>query len=180
MKEARISKTVRILSIFHLFRYCREVSYKEITDLLPVSTKTAERDIALLRRADIIHIRYARSAGIEGAFIPLEGDSAVCESPCPEPSSYEPEQLYLEKLIRLTTMMREMGSTDDPVQWYESHYPLLCRRTMQRDFKTLREVGYCIYYQREEDDAYAERKRGQYYCDFPYSTYGLPSFHSSF
>jgi hypothetical protein len=35
-----LTKTSRILSTFHLFRYCSEVSFREITDLLPVSEKT--------------------------------------------------------------------------------------------------------------------------------------------
>ena len=43
-----ITKTSRLLVIFHLFQHCQEVSFKEITDMLPVSQKTAYRDIRLL------------------------------------------------------------------------------------------------------------------------------------
>ena len=173
MKENKISKTVRILSIFHLFRFCEAVSYKEVTNLIPVSTKTVERDISLLRQADIIRVRYSKLAG---AFVPLEDGSMVCEEPCPELTDYKPQQLYLEKLIRLTTLMRELNSADDPAQWYKSHYPALCTRTMQRDFKTLCQLGYEVRYQREED-CFEERQRGKYYCEFPYSTYELESFY---
>lgn len=44
-----ITKTSRLLVVFHLFQHCREVSFKEITDMLPVGQKTAYRDIQTLK-----------------------------------------------------------------------------------------------------------------------------------
>lgn len=46
-----IPKTSRLLVVFHLFQHCREVSFKEITDMLPVSQKTVYRDIQTLKKA---------------------------------------------------------------------------------------------------------------------------------
>ncbi len=56
-----IMKTSRLLVIFHLFQHCQEVSFKEITDMLPVSQKTAYRDIRLLKQAGVLQIRYSKS-----------------------------------------------------------------------------------------------------------------------
>ena len=49
-----ISRTTRLLVVLHLFQRCREVSFKEITDMLPVSQKTAYRDVQLLKQAELL------------------------------------------------------------------------------------------------------------------------------
>jgi predicted DNA-binding transcriptional regulator YafY len=46
-------KTERILAIFHLLMYCKEVSFKEVTDEIPVSKKTVYRDMCLLRQTGL-------------------------------------------------------------------------------------------------------------------------------
>jgi hypothetical protein len=173
MKKAPISKTSRILSVFHLFRYCSEVSYREITGLMQVSTKTATRDIALLRQTDVIRIRYSKAAG---AFVPLDGNHPVNPEPVPDWPDYKPLRLYLEKILRLTTLMRELDVAYEPAAWYRTHYPTLCVRTMQRDFAELRKLGYRVIYQRETD-LNGEHPIGSYYCDFPYDTYSLDTFY---
>lgn len=172
MTKVGISKTSRILSIFHLFSFCTEVSYQEITDLMAVSIKTVTRDISLLRKADIIVVKYSKAAG---AFIPEDGICAVNSSPSPNWPDYKPLKSYIEKLIRLTTLMRELDSADDPVVWYRTRYPALSSRTMQRDFAELRKLGYRVICQRETD-FWGEHPIGSYYCDFPYDTYSLYTF----
>lgn len=62
-----ITKTSRLLVIFHLFQHCQEASFKEITDMLPVSQKIAYQDIRLLKQAGVLQIRYARN---REAFVP--------------------------------------------------------------------------------------------------------------
>ena len=55
-----ITKTSRLLVVFHLFQHCQDVSFKEITDMLPISQKTAYRDIQTLKRAGVLQIRYSK------------------------------------------------------------------------------------------------------------------------
>ena len=68
MGGCSISKTTRLLVTFHLFQHCQEVSFKEITDMLPICQKTAYRDIRLLKQAGVLQIRYSRS---RESFVPV-------------------------------------------------------------------------------------------------------------
>lgn len=162
----KISKTSRILSIYHLFHYCEEVSYKEVTDLIPVSPKTIFRDICLLKQAGLLYPRYSKK---RRAFIDL------METGDPNFPVSKSQRLYLEKIIRLCTLMCELDSADDPVAWYRERYPKLTERTRQRDFKELNKIGYRVIYQRW-DDYDEEHPVGSTYCDFPYDTYSLETF----
>ena len=45
-----ISKTSRILSVYHLFLNCQEVSFQELRQQFGVSERTSLRDIRLLER----------------------------------------------------------------------------------------------------------------------------------
>ena len=59
MEGKKIPRTERILSVYHLFMHCKEVSYKEVTDQIPsVSSKTVARDIKLLRDAGVLQTKY--------------------------------------------------------------------------------------------------------------------------
>lgn len=162
----KISKTSRILSIYHLFRYCEEVSYKEITDLMPFNPKTISRDICLLKRTGLLHVKYSKK---RRAFVASE------EAGKPDFPKNETQRLYLEKIIRLCTLMCELDCADDPVDWYREHYPTLSDRTRQRDFAELNKIGYWITYQRW-DDGDEEHPVGTTYCDFPCNTYSLETF----
>ncbi|MDR1578750.1 MAG: DeoR family transcriptional regulator [Synergistaceae bacterium] len=169
MSDKKISKTERILAIFHLLTHCREVSYKEVIDLISVSKKTVCRDISVLIRAgwDIEFSKKDRAYGTSGIKTP------------PKFTRRRNERLYLQKIARLTTLMRDMGSgEDDPVAWYRAKYPDLSERTRQRDFKILNSVGYHIL--RENDPENQEgRPLGKYYCEWLYcppGAYGLDVF----
>lgn len=163
----KLSKTLRILSLYHLFMHCEEVSYKEVTDLMPVSEKTVYRDICLLKQAGVAQPRYSKK---RGAFVLPPGD-------CPPPvfPNNQTQKRYLEKIIRLCTLMRELGEADDPVAWYRARYPSLSERTRQRDFRELDKIGYRITYQRWNDGD-EDFLVGRTYCDFPEDTYALDTF----
>ena len=45
-----LTKTSRILSVYHLFLNCQEVSFQELKQQFEVSEKTSLRDIRLLER----------------------------------------------------------------------------------------------------------------------------------
>lgn len=166
MSAGEIRKTERLLAEWHLFRYCREVSFKEITDQLPVSKKTVYRDICLLRQIGC-DINFSRE---RGAFVMAK---AKLDPQFPENRT---QRKYMEKILRLIAIMDEMDGADDPAAWYRERFPGLSARTMQRDFKILNAIGYSLVYVREKDD-WQEREAGKYYCEWPHDTYGLDIFH---
>ncbi|MEM1485453.1 hypothetical protein V6615_11330 [Oscillospiraceae bacterium PP1C4] len=161
-----ISKTLRILSVYHLFRYCEEISYKEVIDLMPISSKTIYRDIRFLEQAGLLQPRYSKK---RRAIIDLGGTGR------PNFPSSKTQRRYFEKIIRLCTLMRDLDGTADPVAWYREHYPKLTDRTRQRDFEELNKIGYLVTYQRW-DDGDEEHPVGSTYCDFPYDAYSLYTF----
>lgn len=138
---------------------------------MPVARKTVERDIALLKAAGLLNIRFSKQAH---AFVPAEGDWMTCRLPPVFPES-KAQRNSMVKILRLTHMMDEMDGAQDPIAWYQQHYPTLSPRTMQRDFHELRTIGYDVRYQ--ADELFDEKHPlGTYYCDFPYSTYSLKTF----
>jgi hypothetical protein len=166
-EKKALSKTSRILLIFHLFRYCQEVSFKEISDLIPVGRKTIERDIALLQQAGLLDIHY--SVRVK-AYVPAKGGHMVCFQPPKFPESV-PQRQFMEKIIRLATIMRTVKADDDPVVWYHERFPELTSRTMQRDFAELAILGYEIRRQGIIDYD-GEHPIGSHYRYFPRDVYG--------
>ena len=157
---AENTKTERILAIFHLLSFCTEVSYKEVTDLIPVSKKTVDRDVCLLREIGF-QIEFSKK---RGAFVMSKEKKEPCF----------PENLtrrkYREKILRLTDLMRGMEGADDPAVSYRERYPNLSARTMQRDFKILRSIGYRVEYQRGADE-WDERRSNKYYSERPFGAF---------
>lgn len=138
-----ISKITRILFIFHLFLYSKEVSYQEITTLLGISKKTAHRDIQLLQQAGVLRCRYSKSAN---AFVPEY--QTFIPQPFAQPNwpTSSRQKTNLERILRLCILITEMWGADDPIVWYQQQYPALSPRTRQRDFLELRRIGYTISY----------------------------------
>lgn len=66
--KEKITKTSRILSVYHLFLNCEEVSFQELTLSFGVSQRTALRDIRLLRQAGVLEARWNRE---RKAFVPV-------------------------------------------------------------------------------------------------------------
>jgi predicted DNA-binding transcriptional regulator YafY len=171
MKDSRadeISKTERLLPVFHLLICCKEVSFKEVTDQIPVSKKTVYRDMRLLRQIGW-DINFSRE---RGAFVMSR------ERAAPQFPENKTQRMYMEKILRLAILMTEMIAAKDPAAWYRERFPKLSARTMQRDFRMLNGIGYQIKYQREIDER-QEREVGKYYCEWPASTYGLDVFYRS-
>ena len=156
-----ITKTSRLLVVFHLFRHCQEVTFQEITDILPVSEKTVYRDIQILKRAGVLQIRYSRR---QEAFVPASLN--FTEPDWPENQT---QRRYLEKIRRLCTLMVQIEEAEDPVAWYRERYPGLSDRTRQRDFKELGKVGYRIGYNplHDPDRDWDPIYEPGWYCDFP-------------
>jgi len=52
--------------------------------------------------------------------------------------------------IELIDFLDHVCEEDSPVEiWYKKTFPDVSKRTMQRDFKALEEIGYSILYKRE-------------------------------
>ena len=162
-----ITKTSRLLEVFHLFRHCQEVSFQEITDILPVSEKTVYRDIQILKRAGVLQIRYSKR---QEAFVPASLN--FTEPDWPENQT---QRRYLEKIRRLCTLMVQIEEAEDPVAWYRERYPGLSDRTRQRDFKELGKVGYRIGYNplHDPDRDWDPNYEPGWYCDFPTGAYDI-------
>lgn len=159
-----ITKTQRVLAVYHLLRYCSEVSMKELEDNLPGCRKTFSRDIALLKKAGI-PVRYSAR---QRAFI-LDYEKGYTEPNYPEGKS---ERRYLEKLVRLIEVMQGIPYEDCDI-WYTETFPGVSKRTMQRDFATLNSIGYDIRYARSEEYVDFDMPVNRYYCDEPNGAYGL-------
>lgn len=160
----QITKTSRILSVYHLFLHCEEVSYQEFTLNFGVSQRTALRDIRLLQQAGVLEARWDRA---RQAFVP------VTLEPFPmEVQENKTRQKYLEKLRRLCILMRRMSWEDyedgtNKVELYRELFPNTPDRTRQRDFKELEQLGYEVWYERGFED-----EPGRRHYDIP-SAYGL-------
>ena len=167
MGRCSITKTSRLLVVFHLFQHCREVSFKEITDMLPISQKTAYRDTRTLRQAGVLQIRYSKR---QEAFVPASLN--FTEPDWPENQT---QRRYLEKIRRLCTLMVQIEEAEDPVAWYRERYPGLSDRTRQRDFKELGKVGYRIGYNplHDPDRDWDPNYEPGWHCDFPTGAYDI-------
>ena len=164
MKQ-KITRTNRVLSVYHLFLNCEEVSLQEFTLNFGVGRRTALRDIRLLQQAGVLETLWDRT---RRAFVP-----ASLEPFPPKPQENKTRQKYLEKLRRLCMLMRRMSwETDDngpsKVELYEEILPGIPSRTRQRDFKELEMLGYDAWY----EQGYFEDEPGHWHYEIPLA-YGL-------
>ena len=131
-----------------------------------LSDKTFSRDIALLKRAGVpIQFSGKRKAYV----LRDEAGNESSKAPRRKPDYPEgrKERQYIEKIVRLTTMMDEMAFEDCDV-WYRATFPNASKRTMQRDFAALNEIGYRIFYKRAWEEPWNKEDEdppGRYYYD---------------
>jgi len=158
------TRTSRILVAFHCFYYCEEVSMRALTNNNTVSRKTALRDVRLLKDAGLIQgVKYCRKYD---SFIPTDSDShRFVRDFSPKWPEGRAQKLYMEKIIRLCTLMTEMVmcEVENPIEWYRKRYPELSERTRQRDFIELKKIDYNFSYEPEDEDGPAG-----YYYDYPH------------
>ena len=159
-----ITKLSRILSVYHLFLNCQEVSFQELRQQFEVSEKTSLRDIRLLERAGVLEARYDRNSR---AFylVSLEVQPMAEEE-------NQTRKKYLEKIRRLCILMARMAEEDNSdgmnkIALYREILPGISDRTRQRDFQELEKLGYRASYDWEWPD-----EPGRWYYEIP-STYGL-------
>lgn len=159
-----ITKLSRILSVYHLFLNCQEVSIQEFALNFGVSLRTALRDIRLLRQAGVLEARWNR---MTKAFVPVTLELLPMEK-----QENQTRQRYLEKLRRLCILMGRMAQEEqndgmNKIELYRHIFPGISDRTRQRDFTELEKLGYNAWYCREWPD-----EPGRWYYEIP-SAYGL-------
>lgn len=162
-----MSRLSRILSVYHLFRNCEEVSFEELRQQLGASERTFLRDIRLLERAGVLEVRYERKYR---AFYPV---SLELRPMAPEDN--QTRRRYMEKLRRLCLLMGRMAeeaewSDTGKVELYRELFPDQSDRTRQRDYRELEKLGYCARYEREWYD-----EPGRWWYEIP-GAYGLDTF----
>lgn len=142
----KITRTSRILTDFHIFYYNETVSFEQLNFNGTVSKKTILRDVQLLKRAGLIQVKYSKK---EKVFTPIVGEFMVPEyynRIQPDWPESQSQKIYMEKIIRLCTLMTEMVmyKVENPIEWYRKQYPKLSDRTRQRDFLELEKIDYNI------------------------------------
>ena len=176
-RKNKNEKTIRILTIYHLFRTCLEVSLIEIKNSIGYnwSNKTIFRDIAILKEAGV-PIRYS---GRRKAYI-THNDNSEKEQGLDRNTRVfiggVREKQYFDKIKRLIKIMDDMDPEDCDI-WYRDTFPDVSERTMKRDFALLKELNeelnevyddytYEVYYKRAWNDPELkddENPPGHYY-----------------
>lgn len=161
------TKTSRVLSVYHLFRTCQEVSFEELRQQLGASERTFLRDIRLLERVGVLKVRYGREYR---AFYPVSLELR----PMAEEDNLT-RRKYLEKLRRLCLLMGRMAeeaewSDTGKVELYRGLFPEQSDRTRQRDYQELEKLGYCARYEKEFYD-----EPGRWWYEIP-GAYDLATF----
>ena len=170
-------KVTRQLAIFHIFSCSKVVEIGEVVSLMNIIKKTSKktiiRDIKDLENAGLININFSKK---ENGYIHND-----INNPCPFLTpvflNNKAKNRSYEKLIRLATIMLELENYTTEVQyfnksedketcvsWYKKKFPDLSTRTMWRDFKELRKIGYNVEYDSFE---------GCYVVEIPYGLEGL-------
>lgn len=169
MAKQKISKISRVLSIYYLLLYCKEVSWAE---LAPLSTckKTIQRDIALIRQAGGL-VRFRKTQDIHGYV--MESKELADQIP----TENEAQQRLILKLRRLFLFMPYLDAEEDCDIRYRELFPDVSKRTMQRDFAELNKLGFNIRYERDllvlgYDPDEPHPKGGRYLNDY-LDAYGL-------
>ena len=149
-----------ILILYEIFYYCEIISFNYIREYISeeeASKKTIQRYIRFLEDAGLIQAKYSKA---QRAYIPIGNG----ENHLPKLPDEKPKRLYMEKIIRLCTLMTDvaMKALENPVAWYRERYPNLSDRTRLRDFRQLREIGYVIEYLPADEDGPAG-----YYYSYP-------------
>ncbi len=132
--NVKLTPMSRRLSIYHLFRICREVSYQEVTDQMPsLSSDTISKDIQLLIEAGVLKTEFIRGKE-ENVYININTDINP-----PRETKSPTRRKNLQRLNRLCFMMTEIGG--DPFIWYKENFPELSENDMLSDIRELQKLG---------------------------------------
>jgi len=137
----------------------------------PWSKRTFSRDIDTLKKAGV-KITYSKKRKCYTLT-----DRNFGEPNYPDGKA---EARFLNKIVRLVTLVRDIPGKDCDV-WYMENIPNATKRTMQRDFATLNSIGYNIAYERRKENEHRlsdsdddfDLPIRHYYCDESVDSSGL-------
>ena len=163
MKELVIlGQTERQLIIYAVFRAFDEVTYGDIRFVLEKFEKrTLQRDIRDLTDAGLILVKYDRQ---RNAYVHMGKPARKINF---RDGISKKKLQHLKRLQRLAGCM-SLTAELDPVGAYFKMFPEASERMRQRDFETLRNIGYEAGYNR--DDGMYEVEDDM---DGPYDGYGI-------
>ncbi|MEY8336974.1 hypothetical protein AALB16_02950 [Lachnospiraceae bacterium 62-35] len=152
------SKMPRIERQLRLYEFVLQYAIAEFTaicEIFPYNMRLLQRDLADLKAAGLVGVKYSRKAkGYVKTGIPEFNEKTA---PC--------KKAHLKRLNRLGRLMSELENEDIPL-WekrdnqgdgdfreyltskdsYNQLFPGLSERTRQRDFEVLRHIGYEVSY----------------------------------
>lgn len=149
--SSRISRQLRL---FHILCFCKVTEYEEITKRIEYgSLKMIQRDIAELCGAGVVDVRFSK---VQNGYVHSDDDNRCPFKPLVRDNT--PKNKHLQKLWRLCFLMQLYYDSDIPY-WdekpddyesvsdqYRRHFSECSKRTMQRDFEILCEIGYKVRY----------------------------------
>lgn len=138
-----LNQVERQLILYDIFTSFEKVEYGDIRFVLKkIEKRTLQRDVKDLNDAGLISVKYSKN---EHAYIPAGEASGTIRGDF-ECSNKKIQ--HLKRLQRLTGCMRLVDDAN-PVQTYFTMFPECSERTRQRDFETLRHIGYEAGYDRD-------------------------------
>lgn len=146
-RERRVVK--RQLRLYELLCRYPIVQYEDIMEIYPYNKRMLQRDLADLRDAGLVEVKYSRKAG---GYVKT-GTPGMKEGVNPG------REIYLKSLNRLGRLMAELENEDVPFEdkeecqeyltakeSYHMLFPEMSESTRQRDFQLLSEIGYVVRY----------------------------------
>lgn len=154
-EQAKMKKLERQLRLYEILLPCKIAELSAIYRVFPYNMRLLQRDLADLRDAGLVSVKYSR-----------KGKGYVkTEVPEFKKDATPKRKIYLKKLNRLGRLMSELTNEDLPL-WqkkdnqeegnfqefftakdsYNEMFPGLSERTRQRDFEILRKLGHQIFY----------------------------------
>jgi len=144
MVDKKHTKTERQLLLYEIIFTSRIIEIEDIVKRLSVNKKTVFRDIRDLTDAGLVSLIYSRK---EKAYLRKDATNNINE---PEGTL---RYKNLKKLVRLTRFMEELSEAADNSDFnyncrkrYEELFPDVSERTRMRDYKTMKNIGYDIHW----------------------------------
>ena len=154
-EEVKLSKLERQLKLYEILLPYAIAEVSAICQVFPYNTRLLQRDLADLRDAGLVAVKYSR----KGKGYVKTGIPDFKEDTPPR------RKIYLKKLNRLGRLLSELSNGDVPLyqkkenqedgesqeyvtakDCYNELFPGLSERTRQRDFEILRKLGHQFFY----------------------------------
>lgn len=154
-EKVKLSKLERQLKLYEILLPCAIAEFREICQVFPYNMRLLQRDLADLKDAGLVAVKYSRKG------------KGYVKTEIPEFKEDAPprRKAHLKRLNRLGRLLSELANEDVPL-WqkkdnqedddsqeyvtakdsYNELFPGLSERTRQRDFEILRKLGHQVFY----------------------------------